>query len=59
MATVLITSEFFGKFSDEGIKVLTDAGLTVKDPFGHKFLSPEDILPHCADADAFICDLKK
>lgn len=26
MATVLITSEFFGKFSDEGIKVLTDAG---------------------------------
>ena len=32
MATVLITSEFFGKFSDEGIEVLTDAGLTVKDP---------------------------
>lgn len=59
MATVLITSEFFGKFSDEGIKVLTDAGLMVKDPFGHKFLSPEDILPHCADADAFICDLEK
>jgi phosphoglycerate dehydrogenase-like enzyme len=60
LATVLITSEFFGKFDDTARKMLIDAGHTVIDnPYGHKFLSPEEIIPHARDADAFICDLEK
>lgn len=56
---VLITSEFFGKFSSEGKKVLLDANLEVIDnPYGHKFLSRSEIIPHIAHADAIICDLE-
>lgn len=60
MYNVLITSEYFGKFSDEGKKVLLDNGLRVTDnPYGHKFLSSEEVIRHAADADAMICDLEK
>ena len=60
MANVLITSEYFGRFSDAGKKVLTDAGFTVLDnPYGHKFLNPTLILPYVSTADALICDLEK
>lgn len=59
MKNVLITSEFFGKFSDAGYKILEEAGLNVVDPYGHKFLQEEDILLHCECADAMICDLEK
>ncbi len=59
MAKVFITSEFFGKFSDQGISVLKEAGLEILDPYGHKFLSPEDIVKYSAEADAFICDLEQ
>jgi phosphoglycerate dehydrogenase-like enzyme len=60
VATVVITSEFFGKFDDAARKMLVDAGHTVIDnPYGHKFLSPEEIIPYARDADAFICDLEK
>lgn len=60
MADVLITSEFFGKFSDEGRRRLTQAGHRVIDnPYGHKFLSPEEITAHSRTAEAFICDLEQ
>lgn len=60
MKNVLITSECFGMYSPAGRKVLTDAGLNVIDnPYGHTFLSPEQIIPHIKEADAIICDLEK
>lgn len=60
MATVLITSEFFGKFSDEAKKMLISAGHRVIDnPYGHQFLTPEKIIPYIGEADAIICDLEK
>ncbi len=60
MSKVLITSEFFGKFSGEAKALLLAAGLTVTDnPYGHAFLSPEQIIRHIGDADAIICDLEK
>ena len=59
MANVLITSEFFGKFSDAGIEILKNAGYTIVDPYGHKFLTPDEIIRYSEDADAFICDLEQ
>src|SRR5690554_3794808 len=60
MAKVLITSEFFGKFEHTAKEFLLAAGHTVIDnPYGHKFLSSNDIIPYAAEADAFICDLEK
>ena len=46
MKNVLITSEYFGKFSSEAREVLVDAGFNVIDnPYGHQFLTPEQIIP--------------
>lgn len=60
MAKVLITSEFFGKFDSTAKKNLCDAGhIVIDNPYGNKFLSPEEIIPYSRDADAFICDLEK
>lgn len=60
MAVVLITSEYFGKFSDEGRALLIEAGFKVIDnPYGHKFLSEEEIIAHIGEAEAIICDLEK
>lgn len=60
MAKILITSEFFCKFDSLARDILTNAGHTVIDnPYGHKFLSPEEIIRYSHDADAFICDLEK
>ena len=60
MAKVLITSEFFGRFDPTARKLLCDAGhIVVDNPYGHKFLSPEEIIPYAGDADAFICDLER
>lgn len=59
MATVLITSQYFGRYAPHGKDMLTAAGLTIIDnPYG-RFLSPEDILPHVGPADAMICDLER
>ncbi len=59
MANVLITSEFFGKFSKAGKQLLLQAGHTVIDnPYGQKFLTPEEIIPHAGNADAMVCDLE-
>ena len=55
MAKVLITSEYFGKFSPKARDLLVQAGLTVIDnPYGHAFLTPEQIIPHIGEADAVI-----
>lgn len=60
MAQVLITSEFFGKFSGEAKEKLLNAGLEVLDnPYGHAFLTPEQIIPHIGGASAVICDLER
>ncbi len=60
MADILITSEYFGKFSGKARETLLLAGHTVTDnPYGHKFLSPEEIIPHIGRAEALICDLER
>lgn len=60
MANILITSEFFCKFTNEAKEILLQAGHNVIDnPYGHKFLLPEEIIPYIAEADAIICDLEK
>lgn len=60
MANVLITSEYFGKFDLTAREMLIRAGHAVTDnPYGHKFLSSEEIIPYAGNADAFICDLEK
>ena len=58
--TVLITSENFGRFSQEGRHVLEEAGLRIIDnPYGHTFLHREQILPIVGEADGIICDMEK
>lgn len=52
-------SEFFGIFDQADIKLLLDVGRDIIDPFGHRFLSIEDILPLAGSIDAIICDLEK
>lgn len=60
MANILITSEYFCKFSSEARKMLIDAGHKVIDnPYGHSFLNPEQIIRHSGSANAFICDLEQ
>ena len=60
MAVVLITSEYFGKLSTRGKELLVEAGHEViENPYGHKFLSEEEIIPHIGKADAIVCDLEK
>lgn len=60
MAKVLITSEYFGRFTNEAKEILLSAGHEVLDnPYGHKFLTPEEIIPYINDADAIICDLER
>ena len=59
MKNVLITSEYFGKFSTDARDILVDAGLNVIDnPYGHQFLTPEQIIPYIGEANAIICDLE-
>ena len=60
MSNIFITSEYFSKFSPKGKELLEKAGHRVIDnPYGHKFLSPEEIIPYVKEADALICDLEK
>ena len=60
MSDILITSEYFGKFSPEARELLCKAGHRVIDnPYGHKALTPEEIIPYAAKADAMICDLER
>lgn len=59
MSDVVITSEFFGKFSSAGKEILEKAGHRVIDnPYGHTFLTQEKLPTVVKDADALICDLE-
>lgn len=60
MATVLITSKNFGMFDDVAKKMLVEAGHKVIDnPYGQKYLSPEQIIPYAHDVDAILCGIEK
>ncbi|SFH24368.1 D-3-phosphoglycerate dehydrogenase [Desulfotomaculum arcticum] len=55
---ILITSEYFQRFSDAGKKLLQDNGFEVIDnPYG-RLLKEEDIIPIIKEADGIICDLE-
>lgn len=57
---VAITSEFFGKFSDEAFKILEENGLEVIPNRYDKYLDKEEeIISLIKDANAVICDLEK
>ena len=57
---VAITSEFFGKFSDEAVKILKENGLEVISNRYDKYLDQEEeIISLTKGADAVICDLEK
>lgn len=57
---VAITSEYFGKFSDEAFKALKDNGLEVIENKYDKFLDKEDeIISLSKEANAIICDLEE
>lgn len=57
---VAITSEFFGKFSDEAFKILEENGLEVIPNRYDKYLDKEEeIVSLTKDANAVICDLEK
>ena len=60
MAKVLITSEYFCKFDSYAKQMLLEKGHEVIDnPYGHQFLTPEEIIPFIGEADAVIADLEK
>lgn len=55
---IVITSEFFGRFSDEGEKILLDAGFEViVNPY-KKFLNEDEVISIIGEADGIICDLE-
>ena len=56
---VAITSEFFGKFSDEAFKILEENGLEVIPNRYNKYLDKEkEIISLTKEANAVICDLE-
>ncbi|GAA0181124.1 phosphoglycerate dehydrogenase [Clostridium sediminicola] len=55
---IVITSEFFGKFSDEGEKILLEAGFEVIGNPYKKFLNEEEVISIIGEADGIICDLE-
>lgn len=56
---IVITSEFFGKFSDEGEKILLDAGFEVIGNPYDKSLDENQIISIIGEADGIICDLEE
>lgn len=58
MTKVVITSEFFGKFSDEAERILKEAGLEVVPNPYNKDLNEEEVISIIKEADAIICDLE-
>ena len=57
---VAITSEFFGKFSDQALNILKENGLEVIENKYDKYLaSEEEIVSLTKDAAAVICDLEE
>lgn len=57
---VAITSEYFGKFSDEAFEILRKNGLEIIENKYDKFLDKEkEIISLSKDANAIICDLEE
>lgn len=55
---IAITSEFFGKFSDDGEKILLENGFEVLSNPHDRFLNEDEVISVIADADGVICDLE-
>lgn len=55
---VVITSEFFGKFSNEGENILLDAGFKVIGNPYKKGLNEAEVISIIGEADGIICDLE-
>jgi phosphoglycerate dehydrogenase-like enzyme len=58
MKKVVITSEFFGRFSDEGEQILKEAGYTVIPNSYRKGLNEAEVISIVSEANAIICDLE-
>lgn len=56
---VVITSEFFGKFSNEGERILREAGFEVVPNPYNKSLTEDEVISIIGEADAIIADLEK
>lgn len=54
----VITSEFFGRFSDEGEKLLLEEGFNIVSNPYRRVLKEEEIISIVGNADAIICDLE-
>lgn len=55
---VVITSEFFGRYSDAGEIILKNCNFEVIPNHYNKFLNEDEIISLIGDADAIICDLE-
>ena len=55
---VVITSEFFGRYSNEGEKILRNNGFEVIPNPYNKLLNEDEIVSIIGEADAIICDLE-
>ncbi|MDD4833253.1 MAG: phosphoglycerate dehydrogenase [Lutispora sp.] len=55
---VIITSEFFGRYSNEAEKILKSNGFEVIPNPYDKFLNEDEIISIIGEADAIICDLE-
>ncbi|MFZ5595840.1 MAG: phosphoglycerate dehydrogenase [Bacillota bacterium] len=55
---VLITSEYFQRYSDAGKEILVCAGFDVMDNPYRRLLTEEDIIPLIGEAEGIICDLE-
>lgn len=55
---IAITSEFFGKFSDQGERILLENGFEVLPNPHDRFLNEDEVISVIADADGVICDLE-
>ncbi len=55
---VVITSEFFGRFSDQAEKILIEAGFEVIPNPYKKALNEEEVISIVSEANALICDLE-
>lgn len=56
---IVITSEFFGRFSQEGERLLKEAGFEVIPNPYKKALTEEEVISIIGEADGIICDLEK
>lgn len=55
---IAITSEYFGKFSDVGEKILLDSGFELIKNHRQKNLNEDEVIALVGQADGIICDLE-